>query len=90
MAFFSKVKRINYPSKMHGYPQFSFRIPRALAKFFFLRIVLNRARFKTMRGSNFTDQPSNVGCYFVKMFKSFLAHFTLGKETFTRFLVELY
>ena len=29
---------------MHGYPQFSFGISRALAKFCFLRIVLNRAK----------------------------------------------
>ena len=29
---------------MHGYPQFSFGIPRALAKFCFLRIFLNRAK----------------------------------------------
>ena len=30
--------------KMHGYLQFSFWIPRALAKFCFLRIVLNRGK----------------------------------------------
>ena len=30
--------------KMHGYPQFSFKIPRALAKFCFLRIILNRTK----------------------------------------------
>ena len=30
--------------KMHGYSKFSFWIPRALAKFCFLRIVLNRAK----------------------------------------------
>ena len=29
---------------MHGYPQFSFEIPKAFAKFYFLRIVLNRAK----------------------------------------------
>ena len=40
MAFFSKLK-LNDLWKMRGYPQFSFRIPRALAKFCFLRIVLN-------------------------------------------------
>ena len=31
MAFFLKLK-LNYLSKMHGYPQFSFWIPRVLTK----------------------------------------------------------
>ena len=43
MAFFLKLK-LNYLSKMHGYPQFSFWIPRVLTKIYFLRIVLNRAK----------------------------------------------
>ena len=43
MAFFLKLK-LNYLSKMHGYPQFSFWIPRVLTKICFLRIVLNRAK----------------------------------------------
>ena len=38
MAFFLKLK-LNYFSKMHGYPQFSFWIPRVLTKIYFLRIV---------------------------------------------------
>ena len=40
MAFSLKLK-LNYLSKMHGYPQFSFRIARVLTKIYFLRIVLN-------------------------------------------------
>ena len=40
MAFFLKLK-LNYFSKMHGYPEFSFWIPRVLTKAYFLRIVLN-------------------------------------------------
>ena len=43
MAFFSKLK-LNYLSKMHGYPQFSFWILRLLTKIYFIRIVLNRAK----------------------------------------------
>ena len=43
MAFFAKLK-LDYLWKMYGYPQFSFWIARALAKFCFLRIVLNRAK----------------------------------------------
>ena len=39
MAFFLKLK-LNYLSKMHGYPQFSVWIPRVLTKIYFLRIVL--------------------------------------------------
>ena len=35
---------LNYFSKMRGYPQFSFWIPRVLTKTYFLRIVLNRAK----------------------------------------------
>ena len=38
MAFFPKLK-LNYLSKMRGYPQFSFWIPRVLTKIYFLRIV---------------------------------------------------
>ena len=45
MAFFLKLK-LNYLSKMHGYPQFSFWIPRVLTKIYFLRIVL-KPRKKT-------------------------------------------
>ena len=40
MGFFPKLK-LPYLRKMHGYPKFSFWIPRALAKFCFLRIVLS-------------------------------------------------
>ena len=45
MASYSKLK-LNYLWKMRGYPQFSIWIPRALAKFCFLRIhvVLNDAK----------------------------------------------
>ena len=43
MAFYLKLK-LNYLSKMHGYPQFSFWIPIVLTKIYFLRIVLNRAK----------------------------------------------
>ena len=43
MAFFLKLK-LNCLSKMNGYPQFSFWIPRVLTKIYFLRIVLNRAK----------------------------------------------
>ena len=43
MAFFSKLK-LCYPRKMNDYPQFSFWITKALAKFFLLRIVLNHAK----------------------------------------------
>ena len=42
MAYFSKLK-LYYLLKINGYPKFSFWIPKALAKFCFLRIVLNRA-----------------------------------------------
>ena len=38
MAFFLRLK-LNYLSKMHGYPQFSFWIPRVLTKIYFLQIV---------------------------------------------------
>ena len=44
MAFFLKLK-LNYLSKMHGYPQFSFWIPRVLTKIYFLRIVLNLGKY---------------------------------------------
>ena len=40
MAFFLKLK-LNYLSKMHGYPQFSFWIPRVPTKIYFLRIQSN-------------------------------------------------
>ena len=43
MAFFLKLK-LNYLSKMHGYPQFSFWIPKVLTKIYFPRIVSNRAK----------------------------------------------
>ena len=43
MTFFSKLKQNDF-WKMHGYRQLSFLIARALAKFCFLRIVLNRAK----------------------------------------------
>ena len=43
MAFFLKLK-LNYLSKMHGYPQFSFWIPRVLTKIHFFRIVLIKLR----------------------------------------------
>ena len=43
MAFFLKLK-LNCLLKMHGYPQFSFWIPKVLTKIYFLRIVLNRAK----------------------------------------------
>ena len=36
MAFFLKLK-LNYFSKMRGYPQFSFWIPRVLTKIYILR-----------------------------------------------------
>ena len=39
-----KYNKINYFSKMHGYPQFSLWIPRVLTKTYILRIVLNRAK----------------------------------------------
>ena len=41
MAFLSML---NYLLKMHGYPQFYFWIPRALAKFGFLHIIISRAK----------------------------------------------
>ena len=43
MAFFLKLK-VNYLSKMDGYPQFSLWIPRILSKMQFLRTVLNPAK----------------------------------------------
>ena len=43
MAFFLKLK-LNYLSKMHGYPQFSFWIPQVLTKIYFFQVVLNRAK----------------------------------------------
>ena len=48
---------------MRGYPQFSFGIPRALAKFGFLRIVLNRAKKlvgTTHRKPEFSRDAQNV------------------------------
>ena len=44
LFFVSKLK-LYYLWKMHGYPQLSFWIPRAVVKFCFLRIVLNRAKY---------------------------------------------
>ena len=44
MAFFFQIKAL-LSQKMHGYtPNFCFWIPRALAKFCFHSIVLNRAK----------------------------------------------
>ena len=43
MAFFLKLK-FSCLSKMQGNPQFSFWIPRVLAKVYFLQIVLNRKK----------------------------------------------
>ena len=43
-GIFRKLK-LNYPLKLHGYHQFSSWIPRALAKFFFLQIVLHYAKY---------------------------------------------
>ena len=40
----SQIELFNYLSKMHGYPQFSFWIPRLLTKIYLLQIVLNRAK----------------------------------------------
>ena len=47
MAFFLKLK-LNYLLKMHGYPQFSFWIPRVLTKIYFHWIVPNRAKKKPL------------------------------------------
>ena len=41
MALFLKLK-LNYLSKMHGYPQFSFWIPGLLTKIYFLRICISK------------------------------------------------
>ena len=49
MAFFPILK-INYLSKVHGYPKFSFWIPRVLTKFYFLRIVLKRKNIPVLVG----------------------------------------
>ena len=38
------ILKLYYLWKMHGYSKFSFWIPRALAKFCFPRIVLNRTK----------------------------------------------
>ena len=56
MAFFLKLK-LNYLSKMHGYPQFSFWIPKVLTKIYFLRIVLNRTKISPVLVS-ITDRKS--------------------------------
>ena len=37
--------KLYYLWKMHGYPQFSFWIPKELAKFCFLQIVLKHAKY---------------------------------------------
>ena len=47
MAFFLELK-LNYLSKMHGYPQFSFWIPKVLTKIYFLRILLNCAKIPVL------------------------------------------
>ena len=60
MAFFLKLK-VNYLLKMHGYPQFSFWIPRVLTKIYFLRIVLNCAKIsrcaERVRNNNSRHRP---------------------------------
>ena len=43
MAFFLKLK-LNYLSKMNGYPQISLWILRVLTKIYYFRIVSNRAK----------------------------------------------
>ena len=44
MAFFLKLK-LNYLSKMHGFPQFLFGYQaRVFTKIYYFRIVLNRAK----------------------------------------------
>ena len=48
MEFFLKLK-LNYLSKMHGYPQFSFWIPRVLTKIYFLRIGDRKSEYLEMR-----------------------------------------
>ena len=47
MVFFLKLK-LNYLSKMHGYPQFSFWIPRILAKIDFLYSRNNNSRHRPL------------------------------------------
>ena len=43
LIFFIKLK-LYFPEKMYGYSQLPSWILKALAKFYFLRIVLNRAK----------------------------------------------
>ena len=43
MAFFIKLK-LNYHSKIHGYSQFSFWIPKVLTEIYFFQIFLNHAK----------------------------------------------
>ena len=65
MAFFLKLK-LNYLSKMHGYPQFSFWIPRILTKIYFLQIVLRGVALnhrKTMAAKEaFSQRTLQIGC----------------------------
>ena len=42
-GIFSQIEVLS-SLKMHGYPKFSFWLPRLLVKFCFLRVVLNRAK----------------------------------------------
>ena len=44
MAFYFSKLKLCYLRKMNDYPQFSFWITKALAKFCLLRIVLNHAK----------------------------------------------
>ena len=72
MAFFLKLK-LNYLSKMHGYPQFSFWIPRVLTKIYFLRIVLNRAKI-----SLFQVQVSSfkfIQAYLLQVYDKYITKF---------------
>ena len=61
MAFFLKLE-LKYLSKMHGYPQFSFWIPRVLTKIYFLRIVLNRAKISLYLYASAIGNPSIWRC----------------------------
>ena len=61
MAFFLKLK-LNYLSKMHGYPQFSFWIPRVVTKIYFHRIVLNRAKISLYWQALAIGNPSIWRC----------------------------
>ena len=59
---------------MHGYPQFSFWISKALAKFCFLRLVLNRAKMiipvlvgTTHRKTEYLDRDAQNVCAVTKV-----------------------